>query len=107
MPAPKLDINLLAQTNINAKPLGKFLKWSLTYGRYIIIGTQIIVLLAFLSRFKLDQDLSDLHTKIDEKVNILEALAPIENNTRLLQDKTFYCQFNIWSQAGDGDRAFR
>lgn len=87
MPAAKIDINLLAQADINTRPLSKFLRWSLTYGRYIIIGTQIIVLLAFFSRFKLDQELSDLHTKIDEKVNIIETLSPIEQNTRKLQNK--------------------
>lgn len=88
MPASKkLDINLLKEGGIGSRPLGKFLKWSLTYGRYIIIGTQIIVLLAFFSRFILDQELSDLHTRIDEKVNILEALKPIETNARILQNK--------------------
>lgn len=87
MPASKIDINLLAQADINARPLGKLLRWSLTYGRYIIIGTQIIVLLAFFSRFKLDQELSDLHTRIDEKVNIIETLSSIETNTRKLQNK--------------------
>ncbi|MBI2028978.1 PilN domain-containing protein [Candidatus Gottesmanbacteria bacterium] len=88
MPASKkLDINLLKEGGVGSKPLGKFLRWSLTYGRYIIIGTQIVVLLAFFSRFVLDQQLSDLHTRIDEKINILEALAPIETNTRNIQNK--------------------
>lgn len=87
MPASKTDINLLSRTGIAGKPLGKFLRWSLTYGRYIIITTQIVVLLAFFSRFKLDQDLSDLHSKIEEKANIVEALAPVEDNTRKIQSK--------------------
>lgn len=87
MPASKLDINLLSRTGIAGKPLGKFLRWSLTYGRYIIITTQIVVLLAFFSRFKLDQDLSDLHSKIEEKTNIVEALSPVEENTRKIQTK--------------------
>ncbi len=87
MSASKLDINLLAQAGFARQPLGKFLSWSLSYGRYIIITTQIIVLLAFFSRFKLDQDLSDLHSKMEEKVHIIEALAPIENNTRSIQRK--------------------
>lgn len=88
MPASKkLDINLLKEGGIGSRPLGKFLKWSLSYGRYIIIGTQIVVLLAFFSRFILDQQLSDLHTRINEKTNILEALKPVEINTRVLQNK--------------------
>lgn len=87
MPATKIAINLLSEYGINTKPLGKFLKWSLTYGRYIIIGTQIIVLLAFFSRFKLDQELSDLHTHIDEKTNIIYALSNIETNVRTIQTR--------------------
>lgn len=87
MPAKKLDINLLTEYGINTKPLGKFLVWTLTYARYIIIGTQIIVLLAFFSRFKLDQQLSDLHSEIDQKSNIILALSAIEDNFRSLNDK--------------------
>ena len=45
----------------------KFLNWSLTFGRYIIIGTEIIVLVAFFSRFKLDRDFIDLHDQVKEK----------------------------------------
>lgn len=87
MPATKIDINLLSQVEIQRKPLNKFLRWFLTYGRYIIISTHLIVLIAFFSRFKLDQELSDLHSKIDEKVNIIETLSPIEKNIRITQDK--------------------
>lgn len=87
MPATTPEINLLKGSGINAKPLGKFLRWTLTYGRYIIIGTQIIVLLAFFSRFKLDQDLSDLHSRVEEKVSIVTALNSVETNTRNLQAK--------------------
>ena len=68
MPAFELDIDLLKQKPIEERFLGRFLEWALSYGRYIIIGTQIIVLLAFFSRFKLDQELSDLHERIDEKI---------------------------------------
>lgn len=87
MPALELDINLFKESGIVTRPLGKFLRWSLTYGRYIIIGTQIIVLLAFFSRFRFDQELSDLHTRIDEKTNIVEALSPIETATRAIQNR--------------------
>lgn len=87
MPATKLDINLLSDEDISYKPLGKILKWSLSYGRYIIIATQIIVLLAFFSRFKLDQTLSDLRANISEKIDILKVLSPIVENTTLLQNR--------------------
>lgn len=63
----------------------KFITWSLTFGRYIIIGTEIIVLLAFLSRFKLDRDLIDLNDQVKEKQKVLASLKPIEENVNQLQ----------------------
>jgi len=87
MPASEYEINLLANAGVDSKPLGKFLRWALSYGRYIIIGTQIIVLLAFFSRFKLDQDLSDLHEKVNNKTSIVTALSSVESNTRNLQNR--------------------
>lgn len=81
-----VDINLLPREELGEKPLGKFLTWSLTYGRYIIIGTEIIVLLAFLSRFKLDRDLTDLHQSINQKQAIILGARDLELEVRSLQD---------------------
>ncbi len=77
--------------NINLLPgekqsLGKFLTWVLTYGRYIIIGTEIIVLLAFLSRFKFDRDLTDLHQSISQKQAVVLAAQSLEREVRALQN---------------------
>ena len=77
------DINLLASEE---KKVGKFLTWVLSYGRYIIIGTEIIVLLAFLSRFKLDRELTDLHQSIADKQAIILAASDLENQVRNLQN---------------------
>ncbi|MBI4999482.1 PilN domain-containing protein [Candidatus Gottesmanbacteria bacterium] len=79
------DINLLPGKE--AKKLGKFLTWVLTYGRYIIIGTEIIVLLAFLSRFKLDRDLTDLHEGIAQKQTVILPAQDLEQQVRSLQNR--------------------
>lgn len=79
------DINLLPGEE--AKKLGKFLTWVLTYGRYIVIGTEIIVLLAFLSRFKLDRDLTDLHSSIAQKQAVILAAQDLEHQVRSLQNR--------------------
>jgi len=63
----------------------KFLNWSLTFGRYIIIGTEIVVLVAFFSRFKLDRDYVDLNDQIKDKQAILTSLKPIEDTVNSLQ----------------------
>lgn len=80
-------INLLPQKDFDQSPFSQFLRWILTYGRYIIIGTEIIVLLAFLSRFKLDRDLTDLSESIKTKKAIVTASQSLENNVRSLQNR--------------------
>lgn len=79
-----VDINLLPGEK---QELGKFLTWILTYGRYIIIGTEIVVLLAFLSRFKFDRDLTDLHQSIAQKQAVVLAAYDLEQQARTLQNQ--------------------
>lgn len=85
MPAKK-DINLLKKRGFDQKPLGITLHWALTYGRYIIICTEIIVLLAFISRFKFDRDLIDLREKISQQQTIVENSQVFEREVRSIQN---------------------
>lgn len=80
-----LSINLLPGREVAIGE--KFLRWILTYGRYIIIGTEIIVLLAFLSRFKLDRDFNDLNDRIKERQKIIENFRSIEDSVNQLQSR--------------------
>lgn len=86
MPAKPIAINLLGQEDLKHTPHGRIIQWALTYGRYIMIGTEIVVLLAFISRFRLDRKLTDLKEEISQKQAILEVNADLENEIRLLQD---------------------
>jgi len=87
MSAHKTAINLLPKTEFETSFWGRFLKWSLSTGRYIIILTEMVVILAFLSRFKLDKDLLDLNDSISGKKNILVATYSIEQNFRSAQTR--------------------
>lgn len=87
MPAPKSTINLLPKKRLEERPLGKFLKWCLTYGRYIIIATEVIVLIAFFSRFKLDRELTDLHESIKQKKAIIIAATEFEKEVENIQER--------------------
>ncbi len=73
MPAWGRPINLLPPSDFELSFWGKFLKWAVTAGRYIIIVTEMVVIVAFLSRFKLDKEISDLNSEIEGKKNVLEA----------------------------------
>lgn len=63
----------------------KFLNFCLTFGRYIVIGTEIIVFSCFLFRFKLDRQLEQLSESIEQKQAIVQSFDEQEGKIRLLQ----------------------
>ena len=76
MSAQKLSVNLLPPSEFEQSFWGRFLKWAVTAGRYIIILTELVVILAFLSRFKLDEDLRNVNERIETQINFLESEQP-------------------------------
>lgn len=80
-----MPINLLPRKNPSLTE--KLFSWILTFGRFIIIATELVVLVAFLSRFKLDRDLIDLHDKIRQEEAITRNLSSIEIRSRSLQKR--------------------
>lgn len=86
MPASNVSINLLGKEDFTRTPSGRIISWAVTYGRYIMIGTEIVVLLAFASRFSLDRKLTDLREAITQKQAILEANSELEQTITNLQE---------------------
>lgn len=80
-------INLKPQDEFDKSVVGKILKWSLTTGKSIVILTEFVVILAFLSRFKLDQDLNDVNEQIVQKQFLLESFQSVEDQMIKIQDK--------------------
>jgi Tfp pilus assembly protein PilN len=85
MPAEQITVNLLEHDSFEDSPIGRLVTWATTYGRYIMILTEIVVLLAFISRFALDRKRADLDEDIASKQAIIEANIPFENQVRDLQ----------------------
>lgn len=85
MPASQVSVNLFGGELSANSPWNRIVTWISTYGRYILITTELIVLLAFLSRFSLDRKLTDLKEEITQKQQILEVNAPLENKVRSTQ----------------------
>lgn len=85
MPARVKAINLLPPSDFELSFWGRFLKWAVTAGRYIIIVTEMIVIMAFLSRFKLDKDLADLAANLQGQKSVLEAQEEVEREFRDVQ----------------------
>ncbi len=84
---PKLNLNLLYPQGIPQKLPIKLLKWVLTFGRYIAIAVEIIVLATFAARFKLDADLATIKEDINKQIPFIENLADTETEIRQLQNK--------------------
>lgn len=81
------SINLLK--NKDADFFGKFIKWTLTIGRLVVIITEVIALSAFVYRFSLDKRLIDLHNEIKQKQTIIVAQKTNEEKYRDLHDRIF------------------
>jgi len=83
----KKQINLLPVTGLNASNLGKIIIWFVNIGRFIVIGTELVVILAFITRFKFDTDLVNLNEEIVQKQTKLDTFGSLENKVRFLQGK--------------------
>ena len=78
-------LNLLDPAEKPTSAWDKIYVWVFSIGRYIIIGVEMIVLLAFASRFVLDRRNNDLKESLDVKVRILQDQKEIESELRRVQ----------------------
>lgn len=76
------EINLMPGDDLENKPQGKFLKWALGWGKRIVMLTELIVILAFLSRFWLDTTVADLTDKITQKKAVVVSSSAFEQSFR-------------------------
>lgn len=53
-------VNLLPADRFEFSPLGRFLVWALSTGRSVVVLTELVIIVAFLSRFWFDWKLADL-----------------------------------------------
>lgn len=77
-PKLRIKLNLLRPKELQTKLAEKFLKWLISYGRFIVIFVEIVVVAAFLARFKYDADLDDLKRKINQDLPYVEGLSTDE-----------------------------
>jgi Tfp pilus assembly protein PilN len=85
--AAPININLLPKDPFLSTPIGKFLQWALSVGRYLVIFTELIVIVSFASRFTLDRKVTDLNSAILQKKIIIESYGELEKQVRDVQRK--------------------
>ncbi len=74
----RIRINLLPKDPFLASPLGRLLQWALSAGRYIVIFTELVVIISFATRFVLDKQLTDLNASIFRKRSEILAYGDLE-----------------------------
>lgn len=81
----KRSINLLPRDAFESSTLGVVLEWSLVFGKWAVILTQLVVMSAFLYRFTLDRNLTDLRKAIAKDVAIIKSYDQVERDFVLMQ----------------------
>jgi len=94
------SINLLPQEEFDSSTMGIILRWAMSSFRIIVIVTEMIVMAAFLSRFYLDYQNSNLGDSIKVASAQIAAQSDFENEFRGVQQK-----LNIFNQVTGGPQA--
>jgi hypothetical protein len=102
----RLKLNLLHPNEIPPSLPTRFLRWIVSYGRYIVIFTEIIVVSAFIYRFKLDYDLDNIKTSINKDLPFIEGMIADEALINQTQSKfqtigTVYANTPSWKRIFD------
>jgi len=84
---PTIAVNLLSQDEFSQSAVGKVMLWALSIGRYVVVFTELIVILSFMSRFKLDRDLTDLNEAIARQKAIILSYGTLETDFRFTQNQ--------------------
>ena len=71
-------VNFLPSDRFEFSKTGKFLNWALTTGRYLVVMTELVVILAFLSRFWFDRNLTDLRESRFQKEVTVDSFKDFE-----------------------------
>jgi Tfp pilus assembly protein PilN len=81
------EINLLPQKGFQSSTAGRVLAWILSTFRIIVIVTEIIVMIAFLSRFWFDAQNTNLNEQIQQKKDVLLAYQNFEHDFKDVQKR--------------------
>ncbi|HEX9817848.1 MAG TPA: PilN domain-containing protein [Patescibacteria group bacterium] len=82
-----IDIDLVPQDPFFQTRLGRTLQWALSAGRYIVMFTELIVVLSFATRFYLDRRVTDLNQTIARNSALVQSYGSFEEEFRSTQEK--------------------
>lgn len=73
-----VHIDILKPQGNPEKLTAKSLRWLLSTGRYIFIFVELVVLIAFILRFRLDADFAEKKEAIEQQIPYIQSLKPYE-----------------------------
>lgn len=86
----KYKINLLPEKE---KSFGDyFLDFALHYLRYILILTQLVIIIVFFYRLQIDQEVIDLRESVDQKKEIINVVLPLMKDVSVIDKKTKFSE---------------
>lgn len=88
-------INLLPQEDFASTTFGRIIIWLLSTFRIIVIITELIVVLAFISRFWFDAKSNDLDDEIKQKQSIISSYSAFEKEFRESQKRINVIKFAL------------
>lgn len=97
-------VNLLPVDRFEYSTLGRFLNWSLSTGRYLVVLTELVVIIAFLSRFWFDRTLTDLRESRIKKEGIVDSFQQVLTDFLRTQSQLRTIRSVLSQQYGVNDR---
>lgn len=82
-----IDINLVPKDPFFETSLGRILQWALSAGRYIVMFTELVVVLSFATRFYLDRQVTDLNKAISRQEAVVSSYGDFEQDFLAAQEK--------------------
>jgi Tfp pilus assembly protein PilN len=79
------NINLIPRDPFFDTLLGRTLRWALSVGRYLVVFTELVVIVSFATRFTLDRQVTDLNESLNQKKLVIQSYGDLEANFRTIQ----------------------
>jgi Tfp pilus assembly protein PilN len=100
----QISINLLPKDPFFESILGRVLQWALSGGRYVVIFTELVVIISFAARFTLDRQVTDLNQALHQKESIIDSYGELEANFTAAQTKI--TSYNQLAQENNSTEVF-
>lgn len=97
-------VNLLPSDRFEYSRVGRFLQWTLSTGRHVLMLTELVVIIAFLSRFWFDRTLENLREVRIQKEAIVDSYDQILQRFLTMQSQVVIVQRILQAQSHPGEK---